>query len=358
LIGFALTIKFYNSENEIETNFVKNFFNPASSENNTVNLIIIFNLHTNKEEKIFYSFSKITHMILLGNDESLILAGKLDGTLDIFDLNSIEEKFYGKFPNLNNLKLASLNLTEILEYNFNSIISIKTRLVDIVKKSSRIYVTDAYCKLIIFEFSDDKQNLKNLKFLRKITDLEFKQNLERIFNIDIGNIHELPENHNLFIIDLKIKSDTTAMEEKFYILTNFGLATINFKTRDEIIYKSIIENKSEINKLVSFDISESNLIILAFSDSTIKIYQENTMNFIFQTAIPNVTIDSVITQILWSDVVCKNDKNNLIRHKLNANFYVLTTKNELLIFDLNQKTKNDIKVKHLIHIYCDYFKCF
>ena len=45
----------------------------------------------------------------------------------------------------------------------------------------------------------------------------------------------------------------------------------------------------------------------------------------------------LINNIVWSKVICKNKNNKLLKKNLLANFFVFTSKNGLVIFDLNQK---------------------
>ena len=52
---------------------------------------------------------------------------------------------------------------------------------------------------------------------------------------------------------------------------------------------------------------------------------------------------TLISSICWSKVICKTIKNKLIRRTLLANFFIFTSKNEFVIYDLNQK-----KIENLI----------
>ena len=57
----------------------------------------------------------------------------------------------------------------------------------------------------------------------------------------------------------------------------------------------------------------------------------------------NIPHSSHINKIVWSNVICKNNKGKLIRKHLLANFFVFTTKNDFIIFDLNQKKTEEIR---------------
>jgi len=109
------------------------------------------------------------------------------------------------------------------------------------------------------------------------------------------------------------------------------------------------KNDYDINSIsdeyiTAFDVSDSGHILISLNDLTIKILDEKNYSVIYQTVVTDINPESVIDKIYWSNIICKNENNKLVRKNLLANFYIISSKNEFFIFDLNQKNKTDIKV--------------
>ena len=112
----------------------------------------------------------------------------------------------------------------------------------------------------------------------------------------------------------------------------------------DIYYQNL--DASNENNMTCFDISETGNIVAGFNDQSVKIF--NNKNTIYSSFITNLLKNSYIDKILWSNVICRNSEGKLIRKTLLANFYAFTTKNDFIIFDLNQKKIEELrKVKRL-----------
>jgi hypothetical protein len=93
--------------------------------------------------------------------------------------------------------------------------------------------------------------------------------------------------------------------------------------------------------MTCFDISETGNIVAGFNDQSVKIF--NNKDIIYSSFVTDLLKTSYIDKIIWSNVICRNFEGKLIRKSLLANFYVFTTKNDFIIFDLNQKKLEDLR---------------
>jgi hypothetical protein len=363
LIGISLTIKFYD-QNTSNLNL-----SVLGVDNPNVNLIIIYNLYTNREEKIFFSFSKITHMILLGSSENFILTCNTERNLEIFDLKSIDEKHCQIFENKNNpinqsyssnkicnsnlkfkLKLSTYSSGQICDSNF---VSVYKKLIETKNKNKnyKFFILDSEGGVFIYEisenlidtnFSSQEASYGNKFPLRNISKLDLGNKLERLLNSETESFN------NLKCLELNLsKKYSNSFSEILYILTNLGLAKVTLEGKDDVYLNSVYKINSEFNdcnKITSFDVSDTGHLALAFSDFTIKIIDEVNFNTIFQTFASTLSHDTVLDKIFFANIICKNEKSKLIKKSLIANLYVITSKNEFIIFDMNQKNKAEIKV--------------
>ena len=64
---------------------------------------------------------------------------------------------------------------------------------------------------------------------------------------------------------------------------------------------------------------------------------KKTKNLFISCVIDDINDSTLINNIVWSKVICKNENNKLIRRHLLANFFIFTSKNEFIIYDLNKK---------------------
>jgi hypothetical protein len=363
LIGISLTIRFYD-QNTSNLNL-----SVLGVDNPNVNLIIIYNLYTNREEKIFFSFSKITHMILLGCSENMILTCNNEINLEIFDLKCIDEKYCQIFENKNNpinqsyssnkicdsnlkfkLKLSTYSSGQICDSNF---VSVYKKLIETKNKNKnyKLFILNSEGGVIIYEisenlidtnFSSQEASLGNKFPLRNISKLDLGNKLERLLNSETESFN------NLKCLELNLsKKYSNSFSEILYILTNLGLAKVTLEGKDDVYLNSVYKINSEFydcNKITSFDVSDTGHLALAFSDFTIKIIDEVNFNTIFQTFASTLSHDTVLDKIFFANIICKNEKSRLIKKSLIANLYVITSKNEFIIFDMNQKNKAEIKV--------------
>lgn len=362
LFGMSLTITFYDK------NTFKSDYSFFGVDNPNVNLIIIFNLYTNREEKLFFSFSKITHMILLGSSENLILTFNAERNLEIFDLKSVDEKYCQIFENKSNLiiqncsskkifesylkfklKLSDYSLGQVCDSN---IISVHKKIVETKSqnKNYKIFILNSQGSVLIYEIS---QNLLDNNFTSNEASLGYKSPFTNNSQLELGNKLERLLNsetesfNNLKCIEFNLsKKHSNPISEILYILTNLGLAKITLEGKDDIYLNYVYKTQShyDYNIVTSFDVSDTGHLLLAFSDFTIKIIDEVNLITIFQTSVNTLSHDTTLNKIFFANIICKNEKSILIKKSLIANLYVITSKNEFIIFDMNQKNKSEIKV--------------
>ena len=134
-------------------------------------------------------------------------------------------------------------------------------------------------------------------------------------------------------------------ENILYILCNFGLCKFTIEGKDtflcDMVYSSLSENN--LNSMTCFDISDLGEIVCGFNDNSVKIINAENKEFIYSSVVDNLDESTFINNIVWSKAICKNSKNKLIRRTLLANFFIFTSKNEFVIYDLNQKNIEGIR---------------
>lgn len=335
----SLSIKFFDTDN---TNL--SVFSDSSSTQ-TVYLIIIYNLLTNKEDKIFYSFNSITSMTLLGSSENIILSSRSDGVIDLYDMNNIDEQFFMNFETKVNLLLVDNIITDLKyklvipcythgDTNMNiQIINTRKRIIDNAKsKIFKVYTLNVEGILSIYETYDN-----SLSSIRK----NEKSPLKKINEINLKNY--FANFITLKCIDFNYSRKTNNFSDIIIVLCNYGLVKITMQGKEEFNVNIIQLNEDE-GRITAFDISDTGHILASLSDHTIKIYDEDNNTVIFQSYTPTLSTDTIIDKIYWANIICKNDKNKLVRISSLSNFYLITSKNEFIIYDLNQKNKADIKV--------------
>lgn len=321
-------------------------------------LIIIYCLFTNQILKIYYSFAKINEMSLLGESENLLIAGKHDGTFNIYDLrNTDKEILYRNYESSNmqsitrepesnkdTLKTPKYSLILASTSSFNSTFSFPTPIVSMKKiviesvsteKIFKLFTIDQSGTLAIFNIRESVTNTKNYDEILSKPDilLDISKEAMRVFNRAVA----LP----LQCIDMKYYEEEKG-NYTLYLLSNMGLATIVIEGKESFIAESIYD--SSTNKMTCFDIADTGNICAGFADYTVKIFDKSNNDTLLTLYASSLLPGAVINQITWSNVICKNSKGKLIRKSLLANFYLFTTKNEFIIFDLNQKNVADIKV--------------
>jgi hypothetical protein len=304
-------------------------------------------------------------MTLLGIGEDVLITSKVDGTFDYFDMRNLYDRCYENFENnfsitrmadlkiLNDDKARKYKLILPLftsESLYNSpIIAMKKKLIESSKsKNYKIFALDQTCRLFTYEINENqisnyRSDMEGKFPLKLSNEFNLKINLERIFNVD-GDIFLI--NCIDFICS---KSVSNSLIEVLYILTNMGLVKVTLEGKDDMIFNVLYKNASnsiddETNRITAFDISDTGHFVISFLDFTVRIYDEQSFTMIFQTNAGGLSHDSIVDKIVWSNIICKDEKSKLIRKSMLANCYLITNKNEFIIFDLNQKN-TAIKVK-------------
>ena len=95
--------------------------------------------------------------------------------------------------------------------------------------------------------------------------------------------------------------------------------------------------------MTCFDISDLGQIVCGFNDNSVKIINAENKELLYSSVVEGVDDSTLISNIVWSKAICKNDKNKLIRRTLLANFFIFTSKNEFVIYDLNQKKIENLR---------------
>jgi hypothetical protein len=231
------------------------------------------------------------------------------------------------------LKLHSYSIKDFS----SDIISLKKKIIENKNGSNifKIFVLSLEGQLNIYEYHERSINIDNFN-LNKI--YSFEINPKYLTNIN---------NIQLKCIDMKISFKNNSYNEIVFILTNIGLFKLITQGKIEYSINSIYDN-SDGNIITSFDISDNGYIVCAFNDFTISIIDENNSSTIFTTYVPTLSSDTVIDKTYFESVICKNEKGKLVRKSLTANIYLITSKNDFIIFDFNQKNDQDLKVSNMI----------
>jgi len=357
-IGIAI-----NLQDEFSSS-ISSFF----PSNESCNLIIIYSIFKNEIEKIFYSFGISNGLIALGESENILINIKIDGNFEIFDLNSNNNNLYLGFEKDNeNVSLARQNIENdnIIIPKFELILPIfqtninygfTSQIKKIIKntynegisnisnvnkeKLYEIFIIDQTGFLLSFKINESftknmNNNICEEIFNNPYIQMDLKVLLQRIFNLE--------EFKEIEIIDIKIFENIY-----LFTLTNYGLVKFTIEGKYSLIPDIYYQNldASNENNMTCFDISETGNIVAGFNDQSVKIF--NNKNTIYSSFITNLLKNSYIDKILWSNVICRSAEGKLIRKSLLANFYAFTTKNDFIIFDLNQKKTEELrKVKRL-----------
>ena len=364
--------------------FGDNFENISSA-----NIIILFDFVSIKISKILYSSSKINDMIAIGEGENILISARIDGELDVYDISLKEEnnskmetddKYFMGFEKNNFVSLSRLNVENNKNQNtdpkfklilplfsssiyknnyndpsfdnnnkgFNSEIKKMIKVVNknientnFIEKLYEIFLIDITGYLISLKFSESNisslQILEN-KFNTPSISFDFNPLLKRVFNTLPDNGNQNNENLLTEIYDVKYYKDN-----QLYILCNFGLCKISIEGKDTFLSDPIYYSIQNENYMTAFDVSDLGYVACSFNDKSVKIIDSNNKNIIYSSVVDNLSESTLINNVMWSKVICKNKNNKLIRRTLLANFFILTSKNEFIIYDLNQKKLDQIR---------------
>ena len=394
LIAYSLSL-ISNNSSSISQIFQDNFGDISSC-----NLIMIYDIYTKKVIKTLFSQSKVNDMITIGEGENLLVTARVGGEFDIFDISQKGDEngedigikyFMGFEPDYanNNMSLGREDLSNqknilskinpkfklvlpiFSSYNFMSdsniiketdenlgfnsqvkkmikVINKNTENKNYIDKLYEIFTLNQTGYLLSFQFTDsDIRSLSRLEHIFNEPDIHSDLNplIKRSFNTMPDNGDYSKENLLTEIYDIKYYK-----ENILFILCNFGLCKLTIEGKDNflcnIIYSCI--EKENPNQMTCFDISDLGQIVCCFNDKTVKVINEENKELLISCVVDGINDSTLINNIVWSKVICKNENNKLIRRHLLANFFIFTSKNEFIIYDLNQKkTENLRKIKKL-----------
>jgi hypothetical protein len=206
-----------------------------------------------------------------------------------------------------------------------------------IDKLYEIFVFDQTGYLISFQFYDsDIRSPFRLEhaFSDSYINSDLNPLLKRCFNTLPDNGTNIKENLLTEIYDIKYYR-----ENMLYILCNFGLCKLTIEGKDTFLCDPIYYSLSQenMNSMTSFDISDLGQIVCGFNDKSVKIIDAENKSILYSSVVDSIDETTLINNIQWSKAICKNIKNKLIRRTLLANFFIFTSKNEFVIYDLNQK---------------------
>ncbi len=215
-----------------------------------------------------------------------------------------------------------------------------------IEKIYDIFIIDHNGYLIALKFSESNINsiqvLEN-KFNTPSISFDFNPLLKRVFNTLPDNGSQSKDNLLTEILDIKYYK-----ENQMFILSNFGLCKITIEGKNTFLCNPIYSSLKSGNSMTAFDVSDIGQIVGAFNDRSVKVIDSINKGIIYSSLVDNIDEGSLINNIVWSKVICKNPKNKLIRRALLANFFIFTSKNDFIIYDLNQKKIDQLrKVKKL-----------
>ena len=382
LVAFSLSLTTKESST-ISSIFEDNFGNL-----NSVYLIMLFDIFTNKIIKILFSESKVNDMAVIGDGENLLISARIDGGVDVFDISvkgeensEGDDKYFMGFENNgeNNISLGRCDINQksapvnnnpkfklilpiISSYDFikmhytNENITFNSQVKKMVKavnknnenstnidKLYEIFIFDQTGYLISFQLNDsDIGSSTRLEYIFNDPYINSDLNplIKRCFNTLPDDGTNSKDNLLTEIYDIKYYK-----ENILYILCNFGLCKFTIEGKDtflcDMVYSSLSENS--LNSMTCFDISDLGEIVCGFNDNSVKIINAENKEFIYSSIVDNLDESTLINNIVWSKAICKNSKNKLIRRTLLANFFIFTSKNEFVIYDLNQKNIEGIR---------------
>ena len=394
LIAYSLSL-ISNNSSSISQIFQDNFGDISSC-----NLIMIYDIYTKKVIKTLFSQSKVNDMITIGEGENLLVTARVGGEFDIFDISQKGDEngedigikyFMGFEPDYtnNNMSLGREDLSNqknilskinpkfklvlpiFSSYNFMSdsniiketdenlgfnsqvkkmikVINKNTENKNYIDKLYEIFTLNQTGYLLSFQFTDsDIRSLSRLEHIFNEPDIHSDLNplIKRSFNTMPDNGDYSKENFFTEIYDIKYYK-----ENILFILCNFGLCKLTIEGKDNflcnIIYSCI--EKENPNQMTCFDISDLGQIVCCFNDKTVKVINEENKELLISCVVDGINDSTLINNIVWSKVICKNENNKLIRRHLLANFFIFTSKNEFIIYDLNQKKIENLrKIKKL-----------
>ena len=394
LIAYSLSLTSKNSKS-ISQMFQDNF-----GDIDSANLIMIYDIYTKNVIKTLFSQSKVKDMVAIGEGENLLVTVRVGGEFDIFDISQKGDDnneeigikyFMGFEPDYanNNISLGRVDLKNDVNasktnspkfklilpifssYNFlhsgfvnkeingdltfNSqvkkmikVINKNTENRNYIDKLYELFTFDQTGYLISFQFTDsDIRSTTRLEHIFNEPYINFDLNplIKRCFNTMPDNGDYSKENLLTEIYDIKYYRDNM-----LYILCNFGLCQLTIEGKDtflcNMIYSSISEENQ--NTMTCFDVSDLGQIVCCFNDRSVKVFDGQTKELLISSLASGVNDSTLINNIMWSKVICKNENNKLIRRSLLANFFIFTSKNEFIIYDLNQKKVENLrKVKVL-----------
>ncbi len=354
-ISISLTSEF--------SSIISNILPDLGSNSTTCNLIILFSCFNGNIEKIFYSFSQINDLIVIGESENILISAKADGQFDIYDLNGNNDIYYMGYEKQEQISLARANIDD-----FNDVIEPKFKLILPIANSNISYGFNSQIRKLIKIISyKGVSNINNVNrdklydilcidqlgflgsFQIRESQTHYNNQLENQINnpyikydlnILIKRVFNSSQHKETEIIDMKHFN-----ENIIYLLSNFGLCKLIIEGKDTFILDPIYINNNETNNnsMTCFDISDSGFVVAGFNDHSIKIFNDINKDIIYSSIIGDLKFGALINKIVWSNVICKNNIGKLIRKSLLANFYVFTTKNDFIIYDLNQKKIEEIR---------------
>ena len=394
LIAYSLSLLSKDSSSICQI-FQDNF-----GEINSANLIMIYDIYTKKVIKTLFSQTKINDMVTIGEGENLLLTVKVGGEFDIFDISQKGEDnnedmginyFMGFETDYadNNMSLGREDLSNqknipikknpkfklvlpiFSSYNFirnstqnkeandnmtfNSQVKKMIKVInknsenkDYIDKLYEIFTIDQTGYLLSFQFTDsDIRSMSRLEniFNDPYMNSDLNPLIKRCFNTMPDNGDYSKENLLTEIYDIKYYK-----ENMIFVLCNLGLCKLTIEGKDNflcnVIYSSI--DKESPNTMTCFDISDLGQIVCCFNDKTVKVIYEKNKEILISCVVDGVNDSTLINNIMWSKVICKNENNKLIRRHLLANFFIFTSRNEFIIYDLNQKKVENLrKIKKL-----------
>jgi WD40 repeat protein len=284
--------------------------------------------------------------MLLGSSETLLVASKVDGTLDLFNIRTTgHERYYLNFEtNVNPLTNNEVNsnsckyklvmpLHTIQSSSHSKLVKLRKRVLEHSNsKVMKLYTLSADGIIEIFEINDN--------FIDEVKDFS-KKIIKKLNTIDIsGHFNNFQELGKLRCIDINFSRKSGSYSDILFVQANYGLIKLTLTGKNDFIINSICD----IN-VTAFDVSDNGYIVAAFNDLAIRIYDEANLSIIYQVHATDLPCERILDKIYWSNIVCKADNNKLMRKSLLANIFVFTNKNEFILFDLNSKEKKDLKVK-------------
>ena len=386
LVAFSLTLTTKGCSS------IAHIFEDNFGNFDTVNLIMLFDIFTKKIIKTLFCQSKINDMVAIGDGENILVAARVGGDYDIFDISlkgddtqdEGDVKYFMGFENDNNnvsLGRADLNQKSMpinnnpkfklilplfstysfIQSNNNENIDNENiyfnsqvkKMIKVINKNNEsnnyidklyeIFIFDQTGYLISFQFNDsDTQSYSHLENIFNEPYINFDLNplIKRCFNTLPDNGNNIKENMLTEIYDVKYYKDNI-----LYVLCNFGLCKLTIEGKDTFlcdpIYCSLSEGNN--NSMTCFDISDLGQIVGGFNDNSVKIIDSENKQCIYSSVVEGVDDSTLINNISWSKAICKTTKNKLIRRALLANFFIFTSKNEFIIYDLNQKKIENVR---------------